>query len=58
MMCAHCEAHVREALLAIPGIEKAEVDHEKNCVKIECSEMPSEESLKAVIQKAGYTYKG
>lgn len=58
MMCAHCEAHVREALLAIPGIEKAEADHEKNCVKIECSEMPSEESLKAAIQKAGYTYKG
>lgn len=58
MMCAHCEAHVREALLAIPGIENVEANHKKNCVKIECSKMPSEESLKAAIQKAGYTYKG
>lgn len=58
MMCAHCEAHVREALLAIPGIEKVEADHKKKRVKIECSKMPSEKSLKEAIQKAGYIYKG
>ncbi len=63
MMCAHCEARVcearvREALLSIPGIVNAKADHRKKKVKIECSSIPSEESLKEAIQKAGYTYKG
>ncbi len=58
MMCAHCEAHVREALLSIPGVEKVEADHGKKRVKIECTKMPIEESLKEAIQKAGYIYKG
>ncbi len=58
MMCAHCEARVREVLLSIPGIENAVADHRKKKVKIEYSAVPSEEALKEAIQKAGYIYKG
>jgi len=58
MMCTHCEARVREALLSISGIVNVKADHRKKRVKIECSSVPSEESLKEAIQKAGYTYKG
>jgi Cu2+-exporting ATPase len=28
MMCAHCEARVKKALEAIPGVESAAADHD------------------------------
>ncbi len=28
MMCAHCEARVKKALEALPGVESAVADHE------------------------------
>lgn len=58
MMCAHCEAHVKEALEALQGIEKATADHKKNAVVIEYSQMPSDAEISEAIQKAGYTFKG
>lgn len=58
MMCAHCEAHVREALSAIPGIENVSADSRTGNVKVAFSAKPSEESLKEAVRKAGYKYKG
>ena len=58
MMCSHCEAHVKQALEALPGILQATADHKKNIVEIEYSEMPSDADIDAAISKAGYKFKG
>ena len=36
MMCAHCEAHVKEALESVAGIEKAVADHNTGDVLLTC----------------------
>jgi len=58
MMCSHCEAHVKQALEALPGILLATANHKKNSVEIEFSSMPSNAEIEAAIQKAGYEFKG
>lgn len=54
MMCGHCEAHVKEALEAIPGISEAAVSclHDNAVVKM--TEEVSEETIREAIEKAGY----
>ncbi len=54
MMCAHCEAHVKEALEKIKGIEEALPDHEKNEVILKMTTAIDEKKLESVISKAGY----
>ena len=58
MMCAHCEAHVKQALESLPGIVRATADHKKKAVEIEYEKMPSDAELESAITKAGYTFKG
>lgn len=58
MMCPHCEAHVKEALEKVEGIEKAQADHEKNLVVITASSDVKEEDIKAAVIGAGYEYEG
>ena len=58
MMCPHCEAHVKEALEKVNGVEKAQADHEKNLVTITTSADVNEEDLKAAVVGAGYEYEG
>ncbi len=58
MMCPHCEAHVKEALEKVNGIEKAQADHEKNLVVISASADVKEEDIKAAVIGAGYEYEG
>ena len=58
MMCMHCEAHVKAALLKIEGVEVISVDHTKNNAVIKASKDIQEEIFKKAIEDAGYTYKG
>ena len=58
MMCAHCEAHVKQALEALPGILLATANHKKNSVEIEYEKMPSDADIESAITKAGYQFKG
>ncbi|MBQ5897381.1 MAG: heavy metal translocating P-type ATPase, partial [Oscillospiraceae bacterium] len=54
MMCGHCEAHVKEALEAIPEITEATASclHDNAVVKM-TSEVPKE-TIREAIEKAGY----
>ena len=54
MMCGHCEAHVKEALEAIPEITEANASclYDNVVVKME-REVP-EETVREAIEKAGY----
>ncbi len=58
MMCSHCEAHVKEALEKIPGVDKAVASHEKNQVVLEISGQVADSQLEEAVTGAGYTYKG
>ena len=54
MMCGHCEAHVKEALEAIPEITEAKASClYGNAVVKMTSEVP-EETIREAIEKAGY----
>lgn len=53
MMCAHCEAHVTEALDKI-GV-KVTADHDKNRAVIESGEI-DEEKIKNAVNEAGYKF--
>ncbi|MBE6893346.1 MAG: heavy metal translocating P-type ATPase [Ruminococcaceae bacterium] len=54
MMCAHCEAHVKEALEAIPEITEAKASclYDNAVVKM-TAEVP-EEKIREAVEKAGY----
>ncbi len=58
MMCAHCEAHVKEALEKIDGVVSATADHENNKVTLILSGEVSSDALKAAVEGAGYEYVG
>ena len=52
MMCAHCEARVKAALEAVPGVTKAEVSHKKGAAVVTGSADAA--ALKAAVEGAGY----
>ena len=54
MMCAHCEAHVKEALEKISGVESAVADHNNGEVKVILSSDVADDTLKSAITGAGY----
>ena len=56
MMCAHCEAHVKEALEKIKGVEAALPDHKSGEVKLNLSKEVSDKTLAAAVEKAGYKF--
>ncbi len=58
MMCAHCEAHVKEALEKIAGIEEAVANHDENLVTLTTSADVAEADIKAAVEGAGYEYVG
>ncbi len=58
MMCGHCEAHVKKALEALPGIETAVASHEENLVTITKSGEVDEALIKSAVEEAGYEYAG
>jgi Cu2+-exporting ATPase len=58
MMCAHCEAHVKEALEKIAGVEEAVANHDANLVTLKTSADVAEADLKAAVEGAGYEFCG
>ncbi len=58
MMCPHCEASVKKALEAIPGVDSAKADHKTSTVAVTFSEEVSDEIIKDAVVKAGYEFKG
>ena len=58
MMCAHCEAHVKEALEKIAGVEEAVAKHDANLVTLKTSADVAEADLKAAVEGAGYEFGG
>ena len=58
MMCGHCEAAVRKALEAIPGVASAAADHEKSIAVVDLAVPVDEAAFKKAIEAEGYEYLG
>jgi len=58
MMCQHCEAHVKEELEKIAGVDEATANHEANLVTLKISADVAEADIKAAVETAGYEYCG
>ena len=56
MMCAHCEARVKAALEAVPGVTSADVSHKKGTAVIDGT--ADRETLTAAVKSAGYEVVG
>lgn len=57
MMCGHCEARVKKALEAIPGVVEAVPDHTTNTAVVTLSEEVADEVLAKAVTDQGYTVK-
>ena len=55
MMCGHCEATVKAALEALPGVVSAEASYESGVAKVVLGGDVSEESLKSAVEAEDYT---
>ena len=54
MMCPHCEAHVTQALLAIPGVVDCKADHKAKTVSLTVCGDIAVDTLHATIRAQGY----
>lgn len=54
MMCEHCEAHVRKALEAIEGVEKAIPSHKDGKAVVTFSGEVDNDTLKSAVEDEGY----
>ena len=57
MMCPHCQARVKKALEALPGVT-ADVDLEKNEARVTCAGPVDREALRKAVTDAGYDVTG
>lgn len=58
MMCPHCEARVKKALEALPGVTQATVSHEAGTAVVTLSEPVEDEALKKAVEEQDYTVVG
>lgn len=58
MMCPHCERHMCEAFLALPGVTACVASHKAASVCITSTSPISEVTLRTTVEKAGYQYGG
>ena len=54
MMCMHCEARVKKALLAVPGVADAEVSHEAGTAVVTLAEDVSDDVLRQAVEAQDY----
>ncbi len=54
MMCGHCEARVKKALEAVPGVAGAEVSHEKGTAVVTLSGDVADGTLKKAVEDQDY----
>jgi len=57
MMCSHCEARVKKALEAIPGVVSADVSHDAGTARVLLSELVEDEVLKQAVEAQDYEVK-
>lgn len=57
MMCGHCEATVKKALEAVPGVISADVSHEKGEAVVTLSEQVPFDVLKKAVEDKEYVVK-
>lgn len=57
MMCPHCEARVKNALLAVDGVADAAVSHKKGNAVVTLSKEVPLEALTEAVKAQGYTVK-
>lgn len=57
MMCGHCEARVKDALLKLDEVKSAEADYKSGTVYITLNSACDDEKLKEAIINAGYKVK-
>ena len=56
MMCHHCEAHVKQALEALPEVVEATADHTTGTVLVKLNADLSDDALSAAVISAGYRW--
>ena len=54
MMCEHCERAVRNALMAVDGVESAEANHEKGEAVVHLTEEVSDDALRKAVEAEEY----
>lgn len=54
MMCANCQKHVHDALLAMDGVSAVDVNLEKGTAKVTASREIPMDDFRSVISEAGY----
>jgi Cu+-exporting ATPase len=54
MSCEHCVKHVKNALLAMPGVVSAEVSLAAGSASVECGQDIAEPAFREAIDEAGY----
>ena len=54
MMCGHCEARVKKTLEAIPGVETAQVSHEKGTAVVRLASEVADDVLKKAVEDQDY----
>ena len=57
MMCGHCEATVKKALKAIPGVLSAEASHEQGIATLEAEKPLDEAALRVAVEAENYEVK-
>ena len=58
MMCMHCEARVKKALEAVPGVESAVADHSAGTAVVTLSTLVADDVLKAAVEAQDYKVLG
>ena len=54
MMCEHCEARVKKALEAVPGVESAVASHKDGTAVVTMSQDVPYETLKKAVEDQDY----
>lgn len=55
MMCGHCEATVKKALEAVPGVAEAVVSHEAGTAVVTLNADVADAALKTAVEDKDYT---
>ena len=58
MMCSHCEARVKKALEALPGVEDAKADHEAGTAVVTLSAPVDNDAMKKAVEEQDYKVLG
>lgn len=55
MVCRHCEAHIKDALAALPEVKSVKVSHTLGTAEVCLKAKTGEDILRSAVEDAGYT---